>query len=133
MGILDYRFRSSIPSPTDTPVQRFKCSLTTALAWLGARAARYSFPVRLLHSLLHAGLSRRSQDQGVCPTNSAELPIPGKVCDIALKRAPREARRPVLGRLRYLRSGVGDGLSIEHPPRALGVELLLPFRHHDSG
>src|ERR1035441_7161314 len=110
MGILDYRFRSSIPSPTDTPVQRFKCSLTTALTWLGARAARYSFPVRLLHSLLNAGLSRLYPDQGVCPTNSA---IPGKVCDIALKRAPREARRPVLGRLRYLRSGCGDGLRSE--------------------
>src|ERR1019366_9732652 len=86
-----------------------------------ARAARYSFPVRLLHSLLNAGLSRRYPDQGVCPTNSA---IPGKVCDIALKRAPREARRPVLGRLRYLRSGVGDGLSIGHPARARRVGLL---------
>ncbi len=29
--------------PTYTPVQRFKCSLTTALAWLGARLVRYSF------------------------------------------------------------------------------------------
>lgn len=45
--------------PTDTPVQRFECGLTTALAWLGARVVRYSFPVRLFHSLLHAGLSRR--------------------------------------------------------------------------
>ena len=46
--------------PTDAPLQRFKCGLTTALAWLGARVARYAFPVRLFHSLLHAGLSRRS-------------------------------------------------------------------------
>ena len=45
--------------PTDAPVQRFKCGLTTALAWLGAGVDRYSFPVRLFHSLLHAGLSRR--------------------------------------------------------------------------
>src|SRR5208337_2208658 len=45
--------------PTDTPVQRFKCGLTAALTWLGARVARYAFPVRLFHSLLHAGLSRR--------------------------------------------------------------------------
>jgi hypothetical protein len=30
--------------PTDTPVQRFKCSLTAALTWLGARVERYSFP-----------------------------------------------------------------------------------------
>src|SRR5437867_6963279 len=52
--------------PADTPVQRFKCGLTTALAWLGARAVRYSFPVRLFHSLLHAGLSRRYPDTRVC-------------------------------------------------------------------
>ena len=31
--------------PTYTPVQRFKCGLTTALAWLGARLVRYSLPV----------------------------------------------------------------------------------------
>ena len=31
--------------PTYAPVQRFKCSLTTALAWLGVRMVRYSFPV----------------------------------------------------------------------------------------
>src|SRR5947199_7053443 len=48
--------------PTVTPVQRFKCTLTTALPWLGARVVRYSFPVRLFHSLLHAGLSRRYPD-----------------------------------------------------------------------
>jgi hypothetical protein len=45
--------------PTDTPVQRFKNGLTAALAWLGARVVRYAFPVRLSHSRLHAGLSRR--------------------------------------------------------------------------
>src|SRR5437867_5835382 len=54
--------------PADTPVQRFKCSLTTALTWLGARVVRYSLPVRLFHSLLHAGLSRRYPDETVCPT-----------------------------------------------------------------
>ena len=57
------------------PTLQFKCSLATALAWLGARAARYSFPVRLLHSLLHAGLSRRYPRPGVCPTNSATFPM----------------------------------------------------------
>ena len=36
--------------PTDAPLQRFKCGLTTALAWLGARVARYAFPVRLFHT-----------------------------------------------------------------------------------
>src|ERR1035438_9542016 len=42
-------------------------SRATALTWLGARVVRYSFPVRLLHSLLHAGLSRRYPDQGSAP------------------------------------------------------------------
>src|SRR6516164_3290133 len=54
--------------PAQTPVQRFKCGLTTALAWLGARVVRYSFSVRLFHSLLHAGLSRRYPDLGIRPT-----------------------------------------------------------------
>src|SRR5712691_7677422 len=54
--------------PTDTPVQRFKCSLATALAWFGAKVVRYAFPVRLFHSLLHAGLSRRYPDGGVRAT-----------------------------------------------------------------
>lgn len=51
--------------PADTPVQRFKCGITAALAWLGARVVRYSFPVRLFHSLLHAGLSRRYPDDNI--------------------------------------------------------------------
>jgi hypothetical protein len=29
--------------PAYAPVQRFKCSLATALTWLGVRAVRYSF------------------------------------------------------------------------------------------
>src|SRR5712692_2705445 len=49
--------------PTDSPVQRFKCDVTAALTWLGARVARYAFSVRLFHSLLHAGLSRRYPGQ----------------------------------------------------------------------
>jgi hypothetical protein len=56
--------------PTDTLVQRFKCNLTAALTWLGARVARYSFLVRLFHSLLHVGLSRRYPDTIVCATFS---------------------------------------------------------------
>jgi len=43
-----------------SPCQRFACNLATAHAWLGARLARYALPVRLLHSRLHAGLSRRT-------------------------------------------------------------------------
>ena len=54
--------------PTDTPVQRFKCGLAAALTRLGARVARYAFSVRLFHSLLHAGLSRRYPDTSVRAT-----------------------------------------------------------------
>jgi hypothetical protein len=57
--------------PVQTPVQRFKCGLTVALTWLGARAVRYSFSVRLFHSLLHAGLSRRYPGEGTRPTREA--------------------------------------------------------------
>jgi hypothetical protein len=59
MGFLKRVISELNTLPADTPVQRFKCSLTTALTWLGARVVRYSFPVRLSHSLLRAGLSRR--------------------------------------------------------------------------
>jgi hypothetical protein len=67
--------------PTDTPVQRFGCGLTTALAWLGTRVVRYPFPVRLCHSLLHAGLSRRIQAEAPAPqrTGIRASTIPG-VC-----------------------------------------------------
>ncbi len=56
--------------PAHTPVQRLKCDLTTALAWLGARVARYAFPVRLFHSLLHAGLSRRYPELRSAPASA---------------------------------------------------------------
>src|SRR5450631_4144696 len=48
VGALIARFRSSQlrdTQPTYTPAQRFKCDLTIALAWLGARMVRYSWPV----------------------------------------------------------------------------------------
>src|SRR5262249_20601821 len=52
-----FPFSELLTQPVYTPVQRFECSLTTALAWLGARMVRYAFPVLLFHSLLHSGLS----------------------------------------------------------------------------
>jgi hypothetical protein len=58
-GVRDQRISELNTLPADTPLPRFKCGLATALAGLGARVARYAFPVRLLHSRLHAGLSRR--------------------------------------------------------------------------
>jgi hypothetical protein len=45
---------------------RFDCGLTTTPARLEVRMVRYSFPVRLLHSRLHAGLSRRTDIAGFC-------------------------------------------------------------------
>src|SRR5947207_8591459 len=74
VGSLHHTISELNTQPTDTPVQRFKCSLTTVLAWLGARAVRYSFPVRLFHSLLHAGLSRRYPDTSVRATVTGRGP-----------------------------------------------------------
>jgi hypothetical protein len=56
------RFRSSIPSLQIPLSKRFNGDVTAALAWLGAAVVRYTFRVRLLHLLLHAGLSRRYPD-----------------------------------------------------------------------
>jgi hypothetical protein len=48
VGALDFAISELInfrdTQPAYAPVQRFKCSLTTALAWLGVRMVRYSFP-----------------------------------------------------------------------------------------
>jgi len=62
VGALIDIFRSSLlrdTQPAYAPVQRFHGGLAIALAWLGVRMVRYSFPVWLFHSLLHVGLSRR--------------------------------------------------------------------------
>jgi hypothetical protein len=40
MGIPKRLISELNTQPTDTPVQRFKCALTAALAWLGARMIR---------------------------------------------------------------------------------------------
>jgi hypothetical protein len=44
--------------------RRFACVLTNACARLAATVGRYSFGVGLSHSLLHAGLSRRTPIPG---------------------------------------------------------------------
>jgi hypothetical protein len=81
--------------PTDTPVQRFKCDLTIALTWLGARVARYAFPVRLFHSLLHAGLSRRYPGETACPTTEGRCALVGQAVSPAKAhfRTPRSEPR----------------------------------------
>src|SRR6267378_2226069 len=70
VGSLHHTISELNTQPTDTPVQRFKCGLTTALAWLGARVVRYSFPVRLFHSLLHAGFIPALSRQEPGPTRN---------------------------------------------------------------
>jgi hypothetical protein len=52
-------FRSSIPSPS-VPVFTLQRWLHSARCKTRGRVVRYTFLVRLLHPLLHAGLSRRT-------------------------------------------------------------------------
>ena len=59
VGVLIASFRSSIPSPP-IPLFTLRTALRDALRKTRGRVVRYSFLVGLLHSLLHAGLSRRT-------------------------------------------------------------------------
>jgi hypothetical protein len=63
--------------PACTPVQRFADALTSASACLGATVVRWSFDVGTFHSLLHAGLSRRSEKHVNCFLVEKELPTEG--------------------------------------------------------
>src|ERR1035441_8914266 len=67
-------FRSSIPGPLMPLSTLRKAPLAAHPARLEVKMDRYSFLVRLFHSLLHAGLSRRS-DVRVSPpeTGKAQL------------------------------------------------------------
>ena len=55
------------------PCLRFASSLATDGAKLGVRMGHYSFPVRLFHSLHHAGLSRRTTNP-IQPTGGSTPP-----------------------------------------------------------
>lgn len=59
VGIPIAIFRSSIPSPS-IPLFTLRRTLHSARRKTRGRVVRYSFLVRLLHPLLHAGLSRRT-------------------------------------------------------------------------
>src|SRR6516165_11488268 len=59
VGVLIAGFRSSIPSPPMPLFMLHRVPRGTQRKTQG-RADRYSFLVRLFHSLLHAGLSRRT-------------------------------------------------------------------------
>jgi hypothetical protein len=59
VSVLIASFRSSIPSPP-VPLFTLRTAPHGALRKTRGRVVRYSFLVGLLHSLLHAGLSRRT-------------------------------------------------------------------------
>ncbi|MGA2607227.1 MAG: hypothetical protein ABSH01_07185, partial [Terriglobia bacterium] len=61
VGVLIARFRSSIPSPP-IPLFTLHCAPHDAQHKTRGRVDRYSFLVRIFHSLLPAGLSRRFPD-----------------------------------------------------------------------
>src|ERR1035437_9089214 len=60
VGVLIASFRSSIPSPP-IPLFTLRCTPHGAQRKTRGRVVRYSFLVGLFHSLLHAGLSRRTE------------------------------------------------------------------------
>jgi hypothetical protein len=59
VGVRVVSFRSSIAHPAYTPVYA-SLSPSRYQRKTRGRVDRYSFPVRILHSLLHAGLARRT-------------------------------------------------------------------------
>ena len=65
VGVLDCVFEAQYPA-RQCLCLRLACRLTTTRPKLEVRMVRYSFPVRLFHSLLHAGLSRRSGCPRLC-------------------------------------------------------------------
>jgi hypothetical protein len=70
VGVRVASFRSSIAHPTYSPVYASLCHLAVSQRKTRGRADRYSLLVRILHSLLHAGLSRRTVKAIFC-----QLPI----------------------------------------------------------
>ena len=60
VGVLNCVFEAQYPA-RQCLCLRLACRLTTTRPRLEVRMVRYSFPVRLFHSLLHAGLSRRTR------------------------------------------------------------------------
>ena len=61
----NFTFSKLNTQPADALCLRFDGGLTTATARLKGQVVRYSFPVGLFHSLLHAGLSRRTPSPGI--------------------------------------------------------------------
>src|ERR1035438_5652913 len=60
VGVLIASFRSSIPSPP-IPLFTLRCAPHDTQRKTRGRVVRYSFLVGLFHSLLHAGLARRTE------------------------------------------------------------------------
>ena len=75
VGIPIYGFRSSIPCPL-MPLSTLRRQPRDCLRKTQGQADRYPFPVRLFHSLLHAGLSRRTTWHGF---PSSPFPLPTRL------------------------------------------------------
>ena len=95
VGIPIYGFRSSIPCPL-MPLSTLRRQPRDCLRKTQSQADRYPFPVRLFHSLLHAGLSRRTTWHGF---PSSPFPLPTRLTGPAgVERfRPRPVKVPVCG------------------------------------
>ena len=72
VGVLIASFRSSIPSPP-IPLFTLRTAPRDALRKTRGRVVRYSFLVGLLHSLLHAGLPRRTEMATIRPSDEKSV------------------------------------------------------------
>ena len=85
------------------PCQRFTCHLAMTDTGLGVRTVRYSFSVGLSHSLLPAGLSRRTAcpfaaTMGLIPSPAREECLPGPCKTIVATNGHRVEKRRAMGR-----------------------------------
>ena len=85
VGVLIASFRSSIPSPP-VPLFTLRHAPHGTQRKTRGRVVRYSFLVGLLHSLLHAGLSRRTELAILRPLTPA-TPTQFPVCRLAAVRS----------------------------------------------
>src|SRR5262249_5891233 len=87
--------------------------LQYALAWLGVRFFRTSFPLCLFHPLLHPVLSRPYPGKNACPTWLCHQPLCTRSCDVLVG----QAFSPAQNILNYKCSNSRGGLP--EPPHAL--------------
>ena len=66
VGTPNWFFEAQYPRPTNASVYALRPASRQTRTRLEVMMVRYFFPVRLFHSLLHAGLSRRSDAHLFC-------------------------------------------------------------------